>query len=111
MKFIHEYILVNDDQVNIKDFQQLAMHSHVLVPNTGFQLCCFLFLILEKKIVFYNLKDKIGWERRNWKMREEKERHVEKEKGRLEKNRRTEERKENAGIYMTASKHLHNKIT
>lgn len=44
-------------------------------------------------------------------MKEEKERHVEKEKGRLEKNRRTEERKENAGIYMTASKHLRNKIT
>lgn len=36
--------------------------------------------------------------------KEEMERHVEKEKGRLEKNRRTEERKENADIYMTASK-------
>lgn len=71
MKFIHEYIIVNDDQVNTKDFQQLAVHSHVLVPNTGFQLCCFLFLTL-KKIVFYNLKDIIGWERRKWKEKEKK---------------------------------------
>lgn len=100
MKFIHEYILVNDDQVNIKDCQQLTIHSHVLIPNIGFQLCCFLFLTLEKNIVLQCKRyNRMGEKKLERERKEEKERHIEKKKGRLEKNRGTEERKENADIY------------